>query len=275
MNSNEVSPVKKTLLLLVSTLLLAFATTASAADDSWNLVRTAGKLVIGLDDTFPPMGYRDAGGKLIGFDIDTATAVGKRLGVKIEWRPIPWDRMITALQTKQIDAIWNGMTITPERAKAVAFTRPYFMDGQVAMVRSREKRFKKLGDLQQVKVGIRKGSAALDAVKQLAVVPVELKEYANNPEALAELDAGSIDAVVLDKVAGRTYLVTRPGQFRILPGLLSKGSFGVAFRQEDRELLEKVQQTIDAMVKDGAMAHISNKWFGVDITNPQKWQAGQ
>jgi polar amino acid transport system substrate-binding protein len=98
-----------------------------------------------------------------------------------------------------------------------------------------------------------------------------LKEYEDNPKALLDLEAGRIDTVVIDNVTGRDFIAKRPGQFKILPGFISKEPFGVAFRKDDRELREKVQKTLDAMVKDGSMAKISRKWFAEDITDPKKW----
>lgn len=261
----------KKLLVLCAALLCIASTALAAGDGSWAQVKTAGKLVLGLDDAFPPMGYRDASGKLVGFDIDTAAELGKRLGIKVEWQPTAWDGVIHALNSKKFDGIWNGMTITEERAKQVAFTKPYIMDGQVAVVKFKEKRFKTLADLKNVKVGAQKGSSALNAVKKLPAEPAELKEYEDNPKALLDLEAGRIDVVVIDNVTGRDFIAKRPGQFKILPGFISKEPFGVAFRKDDTELRLKVQKTLDAMVKDGSLAKISRKWFAEDITNPKKW----
>lgn len=262
---------KKFVVLTVFFAALATAATVFAADGSFGRVKSAGKLVIGLDDSFPPMGYRDASGKLIGFDIDTAEEVGKRLGIKIEWQPTAWDGVIHSLNSKKFDCIWNGMTITDERAKEVAFTKPYIMDGQVAVVKFNEKRFKKLTDLKKVKIGSQKGSSALNSVKKLPSAPAELREYDDNPKALLDLEAGRIDVVVIDNVTGRDFIAKQPGKFRILPGFISKEPFGVAFRKDDAELRGAVQKTLDKMVKDGAMGKISKKWFAEDITNPKKW----
>ncbi|HJV36891.1 amino acid ABC transporter substrate-binding protein [Geomonas sp.] len=262
---------KKLILLLAVTLIAAFALPTFAADSSFAEVKKAGKLVIGLDDAFPPMGYRDASGKLIGFDIDAAEEVGKRLGIKIEWQPTAWDGVIHSLNSKKFDCIWNGMTITDERAKEVAFTKPYIMDGQIAVVRFTDKRYKSLKDLKNVKVGAQKGSSALSAVKKLPTAPAELKEYEDNPKALLDLEAARIDVVVMDNVTGRDFIAKRPGKFKVLPGFISKEPFGVAFRKDDTSLRSKVQQTLDKMVKDGTMAKISRKWFAEDITNPKKW----
>ena len=261
----------KRLLLVVTLLLAGLATNAIAEDGSLKRVKDAGKLVIGLDDAFPPMGFRKEDGTLNGFDIDAAEEVGKRLGVKIEWQPTAWDGVIHSLNAKKFDCIWNGMTITEERQKQVAFTKPYIMDGQVAVVRFDDKRFKDLQALKKVKVGAQKGSSAIKAVEKLAHKPAELKEYEDNPKALLDLEAKRIDVVVIDNVTGRDFIAKRPGKFKIVPGFISKEPFGVAFRKEDKELREAVQKTLDKMVKDGSMKKISKKWFAEDITNPKKF----
>jgi polar amino acid transport system substrate-binding protein len=259
-------------LFTITTLALSlFAAGAFAGDGSWDKVKKDGKLVIGLDDSFPPMGYRQADGKLVGFDVDAAEELGKRLGIKIEWQPTAWDGVIHSLNAKKFDCIWNGMTITPERAKEVAFTKPYIMDGQIAVVNFKEKRFKGLKDLKNFKAGTQKGSSGVEAVKKLASAPTELKEYEDYPKALLDLEAGRIDVVVVDNVTGRDMVAKRPGKFKILPGMISKEPFGVAFRKDATDLREKVQLTLDKMVKDGAMAKISRKWFAEDITNPKKF----
>jgi len=262
---------KRLLLLILTLVLAALATSAIAGDDSFKRVKNSGKLVIGLDDSFPPMGFRKEDGTLNGFDIDTAEELGKRLGIKIEWQPTAWDGVIHSLNAKKFDCIWNGMTITEERAKQVAFTKPYIMDGQVAVVRFDEKRFKDLKGLRNVKVGAQKGSSAIKAVEKLPAKPAELKEYEDNPKALLDLESKRLDVVVIDNVTGRDFIAKRPGKFKILAGFISKEPFGVAFRKEDKELRETVQKTLDAMVKDGTMKKISKKWFAEDITNPKKW----
>lgn len=262
---------RKLLLLCVCTLLSLLAVTAFAGDGSWERVKKEGKLVIGLDDSFPPMGYRQADGKLVGFDVDAAEQVGKRLGVKIEWQPTAWDGVMHSLNAKKFDCIWNGMTITEARAKEVAFTKPYVMDGQIAIVTFKEKRFKGLNDLKGVKIGTQKGSSGLEAVKKLKNTPTELKEYEDYPKALLDLEAGRIDVVVIDNVTGRDFVGKRPGKYKIIPGMISKEPFGIAFRKEDVSLRQKVQQALDKMVRDGSMAKISRTWFAEDITNPKKF----
>ena len=251
--------------------LLAFTATAQAADGSWEKVKAEGKLTFGLDDAFPPMGYRTDEGKLIGFDIDAGNELGRRLGLKIVWQPTAWDGVIHSLYAKKFDAIWNGMTITKERQARVWFTKPYIMDGQVAVVRFDEKRFASYKDLGGATLGAQKGSSALNAVKKLPEAPKAVREYKENPKALLDLENRRLDAVVIDNVVGRDAIAKRIGKYKTLPGFISQEPFGVALRKEDASLQFKVQQTLDAMVADGTMGRISVKWFGEDITDPSRW----
>ena len=92
------------------------------------------KIVAGMDDTFAPMGFRDDSGKIVGFDIDMAEAVSKEIGVPIEFKPIDWDAKEIELESGTIDCVWNGMTMTPERTKKLAFTKPYMDNIQVYAV---------------------------------------------------------------------------------------------------------------------------------------------
>jgi polar amino acid transport system substrate-binding protein len=163
------------------------------------------------------------------------------------------------------------MTITEERKKEVAFTKPYKMDGQVAMVRIGENRFRRLADLKGARVGAQKGSSSLEAVKRLPA-PSEVREYVDPPQALQDLESQLLDTVIIDDATGRDIIAKHPGKYQILAGNITREPFGVAFRKEDVELREKVQKAMDAMVKDGTMGKISKKWFGEDITNPKKWK---
>ncbi len=258
-------------ILVAALCVCLFAGTALAEDNSWKAVKDKGVLVIGLDDAFPPMGFRKDDGTLVGFDIDAAEEAGKRLGIKIKWQPTAWDGVILSLDAKKFDAIWNGMTITDERAEKVLFTKPYIMDGQIAVVAINNKDLKSFDDLAGKQVGVQKGSSAVEAAKELPKAPADIREYESNPKAFLDLDSGRLDAVVVDNISGRYYMSTAPGKYRALPGYITKEPFGVAFRKGDKALEAKMQETIDAMVADGTMGKISRKWFGEDITDPKNW----
>ena len=251
--------------------MFAMTSMAFASDGSFERVKKEGKLILGLDDSFPPMGYKIADGTVVGFDIDAANEVGKRLGIEVVLQPTAWKGVINSLYAKKFDCIWNGMSITKERAAKVSFSKPYILDGQVVVVRFGEKRFTDFKDLGGMIVGCQEGSPAVTAAKKLPNAAKAVKEYEDNPKALLDLKAGRLDAVVIDNVTGRDAISKQIGAFKTLPGFISKEPFGVAFRKEDVALLNAVQTAIDAMVADGTMAKISEKWFGEDITDPAKW----
>lgn len=91
-------------------------------------------IVIGLDDNFPPMGFRDDKNELVGFDIDLAKEAGKRLGVEVSFKPIDWSAKESELNGKRIDVLWNGLTITEERKANILFTKPYLENRQIIVV---------------------------------------------------------------------------------------------------------------------------------------------
>ena len=95
------------------------------------------KIVIGLDDNFPPMGFRNEKNELVGFDIDLAREAAKRLGIEVEFKPIDWSAKEAELSAQRVDVLWNGLTITEERKKNIDFTAPYMVFEQPAEPNSR------------------------------------------------------------------------------------------------------------------------------------------
>ena len=127
-------------------------------------LKERGTFVLGLDDSFPPLGYRDENNEIIGYDIDLAKEVAKRLGVNFKAQPIDWDAKEMELETGKIDCIWNGFTITEERKNALSFTKAYLNNDQVLVVRA-DSGIKTLADMKGKTVGIQSGSSAQKAVE--------------------------------------------------------------------------------------------------------------
>lgn len=221
------------------------------------------KLVIGLDDNFPPMGFRDDKGELVGYDIDMAREATKRMGIEAEFKTIDWSAKEAELKGKRVDALWNGMTITEERKKNVAFTKPYMVNHQIIIVTG-QSLVQKKADLAGKVVGVQDGSSAVDAVAKDEAVSKSLKElktFGDNVTALMDLAAGRLDAVVVDEVVGRYYTSKKPGEYRILEEHLGAEEYGVGLRQEDTALLSKLNEALDAMQADGTAKTIYGKWF--------------
>src|SRR6056297_3328694 len=109
--------------LILFTMLFA-GTFVNAEDQSLQNVKERGYFVIGLDDSFPPMGFRGTNGEIVGFDIDMAREAASRMGVEVELKPVDWDGVTLSLINGSIDVIWNGLTITEERKERISFTDP-------------------------------------------------------------------------------------------------------------------------------------------------------
>lgn len=225
------------------------------------------KIVIGLDDTFAPMGFRDDNGNLVGFDIDMATEAAKRLDMEVEFKPIDWNSKEVELNSKKIDMIWNGLTITEERQKNILFTNPYMANRQIIVVLP-DSSIKTKADLAGKVVGTQEGSSSVDAINaepEVASSFKELRTYADYVAALNELKIGRLDAVVADEVVSRYYMSKKPGEYAVIEDNFGEEEYGVGLRKADTELQAKLQAALDAMKAEGKSAEISKKWFGEDI----------
>ena len=125
----------------------------SADDGSWKYIEDNGEMIVGLDDTFAPMGFRDKNDKLVGFDIDLAKAVGKEIGVKIKFKPIDWDAKEMELESKTIDCIWNGMSATEERMESMSLSKKYLNNKIVVMTMKKDLNVASVDDLKDMKIG--------------------------------------------------------------------------------------------------------------------------
>lgn len=221
------------------------------------------KLVIGVDDHFAPLGFRDKDNNLVGFDIDYANAAAKKLGKKVEFQTIDWATKESELSSGRIDLIWNGYTITKDRQKKVLFTKPYLKNAQVVVTLANSN-ISKIDDLAGKVVGLQSLSSASDALDKSAIKSKikSVSEYADNVLALSDLKNGRVDAVVIDEVVIDYYMSKQKDTFKLLDGSLAPEEYGIGVKKGNEELLKELQKALDEMNADGTAAKISEKWFG-------------
>lgn len=187
-------------------------TPSGATDDSLQKVKDKGVFTLGLDDSFPPMGFRSENGMdVVGFDIDVAKKVCEKMGVTLVTQLISWDAKDSELSSGKIDCIWNGFTSLPEREEAMTLSFPYMVNKQVVVV-LKDSPIKTLADLKDKTVVLQKGSSALDALEAKPELKASLKgegpiQVANNVLALNDLGKGANggDAVIMDEVVAKYY----------------------------------------------------------------------
>ena len=265
---------KKSKILLVAAAVvcsLIFTACSKKTTKTTNAVealKTRGVFVLGLDDSFPPLGFRDDDNEIVGYDIDLAKEVAKRLGVKFKAQPIDWDAKEMELETGKIDCIWNGFTITDDRKNALSMTFPYLDNAQVLVVRQNAG-IRTLGDMKGKIVGYQSGSSAQEAIDDNADFKKILAEevsYKDNITALNDLKVGGVDGVVMDSVVAN-YSITQTGEpFAIISQPLANEEYGIGFRKKEPELRDEVERILKEMAGDGTVAKISAKWFGSDIS---------
>ena len=227
-------------------------------------------LRVGFDADFPPYGYRNEAGELVGFDLDLAKEVCKRRGWDIELKPIDWDAKDAELDSGTINCIWNGFTING-REELYTWSDPYVENSQVVLVKN-SGGIKALADLKGRVVDAQADSSGLAALndEEHAALKASLKKVVEVPnfnQAFMELEAGVCDAVVVDDGVARTFLKDHAADFSILDESLKSEQYGVGFKLGNEDLRDQVQETLSQMIEDGTFKAISEKWFdGVDVT---------
>ncbi|MFP4078799.1 MAG: amino acid ABC transporter substrate-binding protein [Bacillota bacterium] len=259
----------KKILTLTTAVLLTLALSAcgeeSTEDNSLDKVKEEGVLVMGLDATFAPMGFTDDDDDIVGYDVDLAKEVADRMGVELELQPIDWNAKVLELDTENIDIVWNGFTITDERAEKVLFSDPYMNNRQIVM--TQDNSIETIDDLEGLNVGVQMQSSGQSALEKSDVYDdlEEVTKFDTYDLALEDLKSERIDAVVIDEVMGR-YVNTRQGDVYSIPDFsLGDEEYGIGFRLGDEALKEEIESILEAMKEDGTGADIAREWFDEDV----------
>ena len=262
----------KKILALVGALVISFSTLVGCGNtkkEEVNLlglqkVKKEGVLYIGLNDTYPPMEFRDEKHELVGFDIDLGNEIAKKIGVKAEFVNNDWKGIILSLKAKKFDMILSTMTITDERKKEIDFSEPYIVGGQKIVIKKENTSIKDTPDLKGKLVGVQLGTTGEMAAQKIEGIK-EIKKYDGVTEAFNDLSVGRIDAVIADGQVGGFYLKKRGGDLVLLDAKLSEENVGIGFRKEDSDLREAVQKALNDLKADGTLSKLSEKWFGYDF----------
>jgi len=229
-----------------------------------------GYVVVGLDDTFAPMGFRTTDGELVGFDVEMAKAAFEKMGMEARFQPIEWSMKETELNSGNIDMIWNGYTITDQRLEKVNFTKPYLKNRQV-IVTLPETGITTLAELEGKSVACQNESSSYDAIMKAEAFVSTLDggtpiTFETNNEAFMDLEAGRVEAVVADEILAMYYIGQKGVEnFVVFEEDLGKEEYGVGVRKSDTVFLEKLNGALGEMKSDGTAAEISIKYFGKDI----------
>lgn len=237
-------------------------TPAQSADSDWAYVEGNGKLKIGYT-LFEPMNYIGEDGELTGFETEFATAVCEKLGVEPEFVEINWDAKLLELESKNIDCIWNGMTITPELQEAISISDPYIKNYQVLVIRAADaEKYTSTESLAGAKVDAEAGSAGESTVQNDEFLSqATYTSVVKQTDALLEVKSGAADAAVMDFVLANALAgVGDYSDLMVIPDLeLSVEEYGIGFRKGS-DVTEKVNQAMQELVEDGTLGTLAEKY---------------
>lgn len=247
---------KKSLVALATLAVL----TGSAYADKFADIKSSGLLKAGVKFDFKPFGFKNENNDLVGFDIDLLKYIAKDLGVKVKFQQVTSKTRIPLVAGGQIDIAAASMTHKVQRDDTIDFTISYFFDGQSMLVRS-DCKAKEAKDFAGKKVGAIQGATSGENFKK--IVPdatiVSFQEY---PQAVMALRKGKIDAVTTDLVWCSTQANDSHGKLKVTGGTLSSEPYGMGIAENESNLRDAINFSIQNAVKDGTYVKLYKKWFG-------------
>ena len=209
-------------------LLLVMASCAFAESDL-EYVKAKGVLVVGITD-FQPMDYKNEKGEWIGFDADLANAFAASLGVKAEFQEIEWNNKILELNGKNIDCVWNGMTLTAEVLSSMECSKPYCNNAQIVVVPAdKAENYKTLESVKDLTFAVEHGSAGNEVAKANGFKVIEVQDQAS---ALMEVASGSSNGAIIDSLMAAAMVGPGTGYENLTYTVgLNSEEYGVGFRK--------------------------------------------
>lgn len=225
------------------------------------------KLVVAIDATYPPMEFIDEkdGKTPIGFDVDLATALGKEMGVPVEFKVVDWNSIIPGLQAKQYDVIMSSMNITPEREKEVNFIE-YVKMSQVFVSPKGGTAISKDTELSGKTVAVQDGTTSHDYMTDLMANKVKdvakLVTFPGATDSFMALKAKQADVIVVDEPVGLYYASKDAAAFAITGRAIEPEPVGIALRKDDTALKAALEKALQTVKSNGTFKTINTTWFG-------------
>lgn len=226
-------------------------------------VHAADVLKVGAYPNNPPFEYKTPAGAFEGFEIDVTKEVARRLGMTTDIADYGFQALFAGVSSKRIDIALSSITITPERLKTMAFTQPYY-DSDAGVAAKVGSSIGSISDLKGKTIGVLSGSTGEKWAKENSTADgfKAIKGYNSQQDMFLDLGNGRTDAVVSD-VPGMQYLFTKEKAFAVKARIQTGEQYGLMMAK-DNPLFDKVNNAITDMKKDGTLAKIHKKWFGVE-----------
>ena len=238
--------------------LTVFAGCGQKNESDLAYIQDKGTMVVGIT-VYPPMDYQDENGEWIGFDAEFAKLVAKELGVEAEFVIIDWGKKFTELAIKEIDVIWNGMTITDDVKNNTSYTNPYVINAQVVVTKADvAANYKNADSIKDISIAVENSSAGMEALEDVGIT--DYTALLDQAAALMEVASGTSDACVID-ITMANALTGAGKQYSDLAIAfeLTSEYYGIAFRKGS-DVTEKVNDLMAKWMNDGTLDALAAKY---------------
>ena len=252
-------------LLLIGGTILAKAGLGEREDETWNQIEQTRTLRVGTDASYPPFENLDGAGNIVGFDIDLANEIGRRLDLRIAFTNIAYDGLTDALLSGQVDILISALTAPPQLEGKARLSIPYFNAGDVLVVSTGSK-VKTMDDMEGHSLAVEYGSNGdVEARKwERRLSDLEVLRYPLADAALDAVAAGEADAALADGIAAR--LAVGRNNNLVLGANITDALFVAAVPKDSPTLQEKLDRVLEEMLRDGTIETLIEKWFGTQDT---------
>lgn len=245
------------------------ASTADTADETeLDKVKAAGKLVVGVEGTYPPFTYHDDNGELTGLDIELGKALADKLGAEVEFQEAAWDSLLIGIDTERFDTVINSVSITDERAEKYDFSDPYYYEARHVVVRADDDSIHGPEDLNGKKIATNTTNAFIPWYEEQGVEVVGID---TSGEAIDLLLSGRVDFVGINVPVLNAYLQEHPDaadkvkEAFVIPN--SEDVIAIPVRKGEPEFLDAINAALAELREEGTLKEISEKYLGGDYTN--------
>lgn len=250
-------------IVMICLALVGMLSACSSSGDG--LTRKEGEFSFAMSGLYKPYNYRE-NGDLTGFDKEIGDAIAKEMGLEPKAVSNPFETIIDGLNGQKYDAVIGSLGITEKRKEAVEFSQPYYRSGAQVFIRKGDDSIKSPDDLKGKKIGVLKSSTYLDLAKEYSD---QIVEYTSDPIALNDLPTGRVDAVITDEGVG-DYAIQQGLGIEKMGEPLTHDEMGIAVRKGNKELQQKIDQALEAIIENGTYERISEKYFGRNILHGEK-----
>ena len=221
-------------------------------------------LRVGMEGTYAPYTYHDTNGDLTGYEVDVANAIGKKIGYKVEFVETKWDSMFEALDAGNFDVVMNQVTITDERKAKYAFSTPYVFSKPVLIVSSKNNDIKTFQDVKGKKAAEGLTSNFNQIAKSYGAEIVGQDEFSLAMECVL---SGEADCAINDQLTYAYWKHVKDDKdTKIVAESNDVSQSAIVMKKGNDELLNKINDAISELLKDGTISSISQKYFSMDIS---------